>query len=90
MLGLLMHNIPSIVMIVLLVIAWRKEIVGAVSYFGAGLLYIGLVTFRAINSDLPWYLAITWSLTIAGPAFIAGVLFLFNWKKRNEMRTNHK
>lgn len=85
LLGLLMHNIPSIIMIVLLVIAWRKEIVGAVSYFGEGLLYIGLVTFRVINSELQWYLAITWSLTIAGPAFIIGVLFLISWKKRNEM-----
>lgn len=85
LLGLLMHNIPSIIMIILLVIAWRKEIVGAVSYFGAGLLYIGLVTFRVINSELQWYLAITWSLTIAGPAFLIGVLFLINWIKRNEM-----
>lgn len=89
-LALLMHNIPSIIMIVLLVIAWRKEIVGAVSYFGAGLLYIGLVTFRVINSELQWYLAITWSLTIAGPAFIIGVLFLINWKKRNEMNYSAK
>jgi hypothetical protein len=83
-LGLLMHNIPSIILIILLVIAWRKEIVGAVSYFGAGLLYIGFVTFSVVNSGLPWYIAITWSITIAGPAFIIGVLFLINWIKRKE------
>lgn len=88
--GLLMHNIPSIIMTVLLIIAWRKEIVGAVSYFGAGLLYIGFVVFGAVNSGLPRYLAITWSLTIAGPAFIIGVLFLINWKKRNEMHHSTK
>ena len=41
MLGLLMHNIPSNIMAVLLVIAWKKEIVGAVGYFEAGLLYNG-------------------------------------------------
>ncbi|WP_418791828.1 DUF7670 domain-containing protein [Phosphitispora sp. TUW77] len=81
-LGLFMHNIPSIIMVVLLVIAWRKEIVGAVGYFGAGLLYMGFVVFGVVNSGLPWYLAITWSLTIAGPAFIIGILFLLNWKKR--------
>ena len=49
-LGLFMHNIPSIIMIVLLVIAWRKEIVGAVSYFCAGLFYIGFLIFSAVNS----------------------------------------
>lgn len=81
-LGLLLHNIPSIIMAVLLIIAWRKEIVGAVGYWAAGLLYIGFVTFSAVNSGLKWYLAITWSIVIAGPAFIIGVLFLINWKKR--------
>jgi hypothetical protein len=83
-LGLLMHNTPSIIMIILLVIAWRKEIVGVVSYFSAGLLYIGFVAFGVVNSGLPWYLAITWSVTIAGPAFLIGILFLINWKKRKE------
>lgn len=84
MLGLLMHNIPSIIMAILLVIAWKKEIVGAVGYFGAGLLYIGIVIFNIVNSGLQWYLAISWSLIIAGPLFIIGILFLINWKKRNE------
>lgn len=90
LLGLLMHNIPSIIMIVLLIIAWRKEIVGAVSYFVAGLLYIGFVAFRVVNSELQWYLAISWSLTIVGPAFIIGVLFLINWKKGNKMNYSTK
>lgn len=90
LLGLLMHNIPSIILIVLLIIAWKKEIVGAVSYFGAGLLYIGFVVFNIVNSDLPWYVAITWSITIAGPAFIIGVLFLINWKKRKEINNSTK
>jgi hypothetical protein len=85
MLGLLMHNIPSIIMAVLLVIAWKKEIVGAVGYFEAGLLYNGIVIFNIVNSGLQWYLAISWSLIIAGPLFIIGILFLINWKKRNEM-----
>ena len=81
-LGLLMHNIPSIIMIVLLIIAWRIEIVGTVVFIGAGLLYIGLVVNNVIHSELPWYLAITWSLNIAGPAFIIGVLFLISWKRK--------
>lgn len=83
-LAFLMHNIPSIVLIILLVIAWRKEIVGAVSYFGAGLMYVGFVIYNVINSRLPWYIGITWSITIAGPAFIIGILFLINWRKRKD------
>ena len=83
LIGLFMHNIPSIIMIILLVIAWRKESVGAICYLGAGFLYIGVVTFSVINSELPWYV-ITRSLTVAGPTFIIGILFLINWKKRTK------
>ncbi len=34
-LGLFMHNIPSIILIVLLIISWRREIIGALTYFAA-------------------------------------------------------
>lgn len=85
--GLLIHNIPSIILAVLLAIAWSKEIVGAISYFGAGLLYIIFILSNVVDSDLPWHIAIIWSLTIAGPAFVIGALFLVNWKKRKAMRS---
>lgn len=80
-LGLFMHNIPSIIMIVLLVIAWRKEIVGAVGYFCAGLLYIGFLIFNAVNSGLQWHLVILWIIIIAVPALLIGILFFINWEK---------
>lgn len=83
LIGLFVHNIPAIIMIVILVIAWRKEIVGAICYLGVGFLYIGLVTFNVINSELPWYV-IKGSMAVAGPAFIIGILFLINWKKRTK------
>lgn len=83
-LGLFMHNIPSLILIALLVIAWRREIVGAVGFIGAGLLYIGLVVGKLVNSELPLYIAITWSLIIVGPAFLIGILFMINWKKRKK------
>ena len=83
-LGLFMHNIPSIILIILLIVSWRREIIGALTYFAAGFIYIGFVLFNVLNSGLPWYIGITWSLTIALPAFVIGVLFLVNWKRRKE------
>lgn len=87
LIGLIMHNIPSLILIVILVIAWRREIVGAIGFIGAGLLYIGFVTFSVVNSGLPWYIALSWSLSIAGPAFLIGVLFLINWRNRKNNRS---
>lgn len=80
--GLIMHNIPVFILTGLLIIAWKHELVGAVTFITVGLLYSGLTVFRTMHSDVPWYLSISWSLTIAGPAFLVGILFLLNWKRK--------
>jgi hypothetical protein len=81
-LGLLMHNIPVLILLVFLIISWKYEIVGAIIFMLAGLLYIGFAVNAAISNSLPWYLAASWSLTIAGPAFITGILFFINWRMK--------
>lgn len=79
-LGLLIHNIPSFVLLAVVIISWKREIVGGIGFILAGLLYIFLLVTRA---NFEWYM-ISWSLTIAGPAFLVGILFLVNWfKKKN-------
>lgn len=79
-LALLIHNIPSFFLLLVLIIAWKREVVGGIAFIMAGLLYIALL-FR--NPDFEWYY-LSWSLIIAGPAFLIGALFLAGWyKKRN-------
>ncbi len=77
-LGLFMHNIPVLVLLIVLIISWKYEIVGAIAFILAGLLYIGSAAWRAPAL----YMAITWSLIIAGPAFLIGILFWVNWRKK--------
>jgi hypothetical protein len=82
--GLFMHNIPALILLIVTIISWKHEIVGGVAFIFAGFLYIILL---AMN-NFEWYM-ISWSLTIAGPAFLIGVLFILNWiKKRNQNGTN--
>lgn len=83
LIGLIMHNIPVFILIILLAVSWKHEIVGAVTFFLAGILYMYLTLFR---NDFQWYL-ISWSLTIAGPAFLIGALFLKCWldKRQNDL-----
>ena len=83
LLGLVIHNIPVFVLIIVLIISWKYEIVGGIAFFGAGLLYIAMVF---INSQIPWYIAVSWSLSIAFPATLIGIFFMMNWyikRKRN-------
>jgi hypothetical protein len=64
-----MHLIPTFILIIILVICWRWEWVGAFLYTGLGVLYI------IIAWGNPW----TWALIISGPLFVLGVLYLLNW-----------
>lgn len=76
--GLFMHNIPALILLLSLIISWRYEIVGGVAFILAGLVYILLL---AMNPKFEWYM-LSWSLTIAGPAFLIGILFIINWGKK--------
>jgi hypothetical protein len=81
-LGLLIHNIPVFILIIILIIAWKKEIVGAIAFFIAGMVYTAFTIFNLIK-DFHWYY-LSWILTIAGPAFLIGILFLISWKRKKK------
>ncbi|MBU0597173.1 hypothetical protein KKA94_03365 [Patescibacteria group bacterium] len=76
--ALFMHNLPSLILLAVLIISWKHEIVGAITFILAGLLYILLLLMRG------WY---HWSglLLIALPAFLIGILFLLGWFKKRKI-----
>jgi len=80
LLALLIHNIPSFVLVAVVVIAWRRELVGAVALVAAGLLYIVLLL---MSRKLEWYM-LSWSAIIAGPTFLTGILFFADWRRKRK------
>lgn len=81
-LGLLMHNIPALLLLLVLIISWQHELVGAIIFTLAGLLYVGLLF---ISQPFEWYF-LSWILTIAGPAWLIGILFFLGWRQKNKNR----
>lgn len=79
-LGLFMHNIPALLLAVVVWISWKYEIVGGIAFILAGILYIILLF---MNPRFEWYM-LSWFVTIAGPAFLVGILFLMNWRKKKK------
>ena len=77
-LALLIHLVPVYIVFIVLVIAWRWEWVGAI-------LFIALALFYLVWSWERFH----WSayLVISGPLALLGVLFLFNWIYRAQLRT---
>jgi hypothetical protein len=84
--ALIMHNIPVFILVILLIISWKHELVGAIAFVLAGLFYIWfLLTDASMNAKFEWYM-LSWSMIIAGPAFVAGYLFYLNWKRKKRKK----
>jgi hypothetical protein len=77
MLALLMHLIPTGILLLILALSWRWEWIG-------GLLCSALGTFYVIA----FWGRFHWSVyvIIAGPLFLVGVLFLLSWNSRRQAR----
>ena len=78
--ALVMHLVPSIVLVIGLVVAWRWEWVGSALYALAGGLYVWWVV--SMSRPVPAAVRFQWALVIAGPAFVISALFLANWRHR--------
>lgn len=84
--GLFMHNIPSTILLIVVIISWKREIVGGIAFILAGLLYILLLI---TGNHFEWYM-LSWSVIIAGPAFLTGTLFLLGWRNKQKTVQNSK
>ena len=75
-LALLIHLIPVYLVVIVLLIAWRWEWVGAILFSALAILYVIMVWGK-----------FHWSvyLAISGPLFLVAVLFLLNWILRTEL-----
>jgi len=83
--GLFMHNIPVLFLLAVLIISWKREIVGGVTFILAGILYT-LMAAGTSSNGFGWNMA-SWFLTISGPAFLIGVLYLLAWRQRKTQKT---
>jgi hypothetical protein len=74
--ALLTKLLPVIILIILLVISWRWEWVGAISFNFIGFVYVvynwGKIPFVT-------------HLGITGPMFVVGILFFLNWIYKDEI-----
>lgn len=79
--GLLLHNIPVFVLAVLTAAAWKRPIVGGISFISAGILYIALVFLQGVRGGLDWRIALVWSVRLSGIAFLIGGLYVADWRR---------
>jgi hypothetical protein len=77
--ALLIHLIPTWIVLIALALAWRWEWIGAILFVALGGGYVIMAWGK-----FTW---ITY-LLVAGPSFLIGALFLVNWVGRAELRSS--
>ncbi|TAL67124.1 MAG: hypothetical protein EPN82_16270 [Bacteroidetes bacterium] len=80
MTGLIMHLIPTLLIIVVLILSWKWEWIGGIAYIGIGIYYIIMVGFGRFS----------WIMLISGPLFLIGILFLISWFNHDKLRMRSK
>jgi len=74
-LPLLIHLIPSFVLLAIVLISWKYDLVGAVVFLGFAIFYIFMVGF-----DKHW----SWYVSISLPSAVVGILFLLSWLQKRK------
>jgi hypothetical protein len=67
----IIHSLPSIFMIVLLVFAWKRSLVGFIAYLAAGLFFLRFVIFGGGLANF---------LLFSGPLLLVSALFYADWR----------
>jgi len=69
------HLMPSLLVLAVVVIAWRFEWIGAIAFIALAILYAMMVRGR-----------LDWIVAISGPLALVGVLFLVSWRRHADLR----
>jgi len=77
--ALVLHLVPTFLVIVLLVFAWRRELIGVIAFAGMAVAYVVVMWERGF----PW---VTYVI-ISGTLLLISVLFLLSWRQRLRART---
>lgn len=75
--GFVIHLIPNLILILILILAWKREWIGTIAFMLVGIAYI--IMFWG-KFPLSTY------LIIAGPLFLIAILFWLNWKDRHKRK----
>ena len=69
-LGFLIHNIPVFILIIVLIIAWKREFLGGILFI---VVFIaGSIFFRSFTGNPQ-------SLIVIAPLFVTGILFIVHY-----------
>jgi hypothetical protein len=82
--GFLIHLIPSFVLTIILIIAWKREFIGGILFTLIGLGFSPFIFIHNYKMNHSIWMSVLIVLTITIPFVIAGILFIMNYKMKKK------
>nr|WP_297786076.1 hypothetical protein [uncultured Allomuricauda sp.] len=82
--GFLIHLIPSFILIILLILAWKKEFIGGIIFILIGLGFSPFIFIHNYNMNHSVWMSLLIILTITIPFIIVGILFITSHKMKKK------
>jgi hypothetical protein len=78
LLGFFMHNIPTLILIAILIISWKWELIGGILFAAVGIIFTPLVFMMNYRMNHSVGMTLSIILVITFPFIIVGFLFIFS------------
>ncbi|NTW24852.1 MAG: hypothetical protein HGA37_09145 [Lentimicrobium sp.] len=78
------HLIPSLILLVLLVIAWKRELAGGILFALIGLVFSPIIYLLNYNLNHSVWISLSIILMVTFPFILVGVLFIVSHYKRRK------
>ena len=85
--GFLIHLIPSFVLLVILLLAWKRELAGGILFILIGLVMTPVIFTGNYRVNESIWLSLLIVLTITIPFLVVGILFVLSHHKKNTLNT---
>ena len=87
----LIHLIPSFVLLLILIVAWKRELIGGILFTLIGLVFTPIIFLHNYNMNQSVWMSLFIILVITVPFIIIGILFIVShYKKRKEPQSKFK
>lgn len=77
----LIHLLPSLVLLLAVILSWKRDLIGAAVFLAFAVAYVLMVGFHR-----PW----SWYAFISGPAALTGILFLLSWIRSHSINKHEQ
>ena len=86
--GLFVNNIPTLIVMAILLVSWEIEIVGGLAFLliGAGYYFYA----DSLTGMQFWLPEIPWNLSIIIPTLVIGFLFIINWIWTRKLKADER